>query len=231
MSKNENGTNTLNIMFQRLQDYETMSFEEYKYSFIIVKPNGAKHLSTYLNELKKWKIDVLDLFAIHHHEKINLALHLTERERSHIIPINLMFKDFYGDNAILILIGKRNIEYADFVSEVYEFKWKVRALVEKKYISYVFDTSDILGVNKDQWLKIFDADGNEVKKYDMNHEGSFMVALPNSLHSPDDDVKCSVMELMIIYDLGIICENNIISDDMLKRIINYGTMEMLKDMQ
>ena len=231
MNKNKNSISRLNVMFHRLHDYETMSFEEYKYSFIIVKPNGARHISTYLSELKKLEIDTLNLFAIHNHEEINLALHLTERERSHIIPINLMFKDFYGDNAILILISKKNIEYEDFVSKVYDFKWRARALVEKKYISYVFDTSDILGIKKSQWLKVLDADGNEVKKYDMNHEGVFMVALPNSLHSPDDDVECTVKELMTLYDLGIICEDNIIPDDMLKRVINYGTMEILKDMQ
>jgi hypothetical protein len=227
----KDSNNEFTVIFKRLQDYETMSFEEYKFSFIIVKPNGAKHISTYLEELKKWSIDILDIFAIHNHEKVNLALHLTERERSHIIPINMMFKDFYGDNAVLILIGKKNIEYSEFVSLVYKFKWKARSLVEKKYISYVFDTTDILGVNHGQYLKVLDAEGKEVKKYDMNHKGSFMVALPNSLHSPDDDVESTIKELMTIYHLGIICKNNVIPDAMIERIINYGTMEMLKDMQ
>lgn len=226
-----NNMDNLTIMFSRLKDYKTMSFEEYKYSFIIVKPNGAKHLSAYLSELKKWKIDILGIFAIHNHEEVNLALHLTERERSHIIPINMMFKDFYGDNAILILIGKKNIKYEDFVLKIYDFKWKVRRDVEKKYISYVFDTTDILENNQKQWLKVLDENGNEVEKYDMNHQGSFMVALPNSLHSPDGDVESTVKELLTIYDLNIVCEKNIISETMLSRVINYGTMEMLKDMQ
>lgn len=229
--KEINNINNFFVVFSRLKDYKTMSFEEYKYSFIIVKPNGAKHLSTYLSELKRRKIDILGIFAIHNHEEVNLALHLTERERSHILPINMMFKDFYGDNAILILVGKKNIKYEDFVSEIYDFKWKARGLVEKKYISYVFDTTDILGINQKQWLKVFDENSNEVKKYDMNHEGSFMVALPNSLHSPDDDVESTVKELLTICDLNIVCEENAISETMLSRVINYGTMEMLKDMQ
>lgn len=226
-----NNNGNFAVVFSRLKDYRTMSFEEYKYSFIIVKPNGAKHLSTYLRELKKRNFDILGIFAVHNHEEVNLALHPTEGERRHIIPINIMLKDFYGDNAILILIGKKNIEYESLVSEIYDFKWKARGLVEKKYISYVFDTTDILGFNQKQWLKVIDEKGNEVKKYDMNHEGSFMVALPNSLHSPDDNVESTVNELLTIYDLNIICEENVISETMLSKVINYGTMEMLKDMQ
>ena len=208
-----------------------MPFEEYKYSFIIVKPNGAKHLETYLSELKKRKFNILGIFAIHNHEEINLRLHITERERSHIIPINRMFKDFYGNNAILILIGKKNIEYNDLVSEIYDFKLMARELVKKKYISYVFDTTDILGIAPRQWLKITDEKGNEIDKYEMNHKGSFMVTLPNSLHSPDSDVETTVKELMTIFDLHVVCKENVISETMLSRIINYGTMEMLKDMQ
>ena len=95
----------------------------------------------------------------------------------------------------------------------------------------MFDTTNILGINKGQLLKVMDSDGNEVKKYDMNHKGTFMVALPNSLHSPDNDVGGTVNELMIVHKQGIICEKNIVSDKMLKKITYYGTMEMLKDMQ
>ena len=116
-----NQTNNYATMFSRVKHYETMSFEESKYSFIIVKPNGAKHLSTYLSELEKWNFTVVGIFAVHNHEEVNLALHLTERERSHIIPINKMFRDFYGDNAILILFSKNNINYSDFVKLVYDF--------------------------------------------------------------------------------------------------------------
>ena len=214
----------------RLDNYENMTFEEYKYSFIIIKPNGAKHIEVYLEQLKCMGIDILGIFAIHNHEEVNLALHLTERERSHILPINKMFKDFYCDNAILIFLGEKNITYDDFVSKVHQYKWKARSLVEKKYISYVFDTTSILGVNKGQRLKVIDERGREVKKYDMNDIGSFMVALPNSLHSPDASVVDTINELRIISKLELMRKENIISEEMLQRIIYYGTMEMLKDM-
>lgn len=218
-------------LFARLEDYETIPFEDYKYSFLIIKPSGAKHIKPYLSELKRRDIDVLGMFAIHNHEEVNLALHLTERERSHIVPINKMFLDFYGDSAILVLIRKRNITYTDFVSEIYDYKWAARRLVEKPYITYVFDTTNILGINRYEELKVIDKNGNEVDKYEMNHSGSFMVTLPNSLHTPDADVEDTVKELFVIRDLGLVCVENIITNEMLSKIIYYNTMEMLKDME
>lgn len=217
-------------LYNRINDYENMSYEEYKYNFIIIKPNGARHLKIYINELNRQKIDILGFFAIHNHEEVNLSLHITERERNHILPINKMFNDFYGNCAVLVLIGEKNILYQDFVSKIYNFKWHARSLVEKKYISYVFDTSSILGFNEGQVLKVINKDGNEVSKYEMNEPGSFMVTLPNSLHSPDNNVEMTIHELQIIYQMGIINRNNIISDDILHRITKYNSMEMLKDM-
>lgn len=217
-------------IFNRLNDYKTISYEEYKYGFIIVKPNGARHLQIYINELNREKFDIIGFFAIHNHEEVNLALHHTQREREHILPINKMFKEFYGDSAVLILIGNENISYTDFVAKVYKFKWHARNLVETKYISYVFDTSEILGIDKDQVLKVIDKYGQEIKKYEMNQEGTFMVALPNSLHSPDNDVESTIHELQIIKKMGIVSRKNVIPKDILKKITRYNSMEILKDL-
>lgn len=217
-------------LFNRLRNYDAMGYEEYKYSFIIVKPNGARHLKIYANELKRQGFDVLGFFVIYNHEEVNLSLHTTERERRNIIPINKMFKDLYGDSAILILIGQKNISYSEFVEKVYQFKWHARSLVEINYLSYVFDTSSILGINQGEVLKVIDKEGKEVKKYEMNNEGTFMVALPNSLHSPDNDVETTIQELRLMYEMGIISRQNIIPKRILDRITRYNSMEVLKDM-
>lgn len=50
-------------IFNRLNDYKTISYEEYKYGFIIVKPNGARHLQIYINELNREKFDIIGFFC------------------------------------------------------------------------------------------------------------------------------------------------------------------------
>ena len=64
----------------------------------------------------------------------------------------------------------------------------------------------------------------------MNQEGTFMVALPNSLHSPDNDVESTIHELQIIKKMGIVSRKNVIPKDILKKITRYNSMEILKDL-
>ena len=223
--------NTISInikeVFERLNNYETISFEEYKYSFIIIKPNGARHLKLYIQEIQKSGIDILNYYVLHDHEKVNLALHQTEWELSHVIPINKWFKDFYGNQGILILIGEKNISYSDFTQKIFNFKWMARHLTETPYVSCVFDRSQILNLSPNQELMVVDGNGNIFKKYEMNHSGDFMITLPNSLHSPDADPESTIKELNILRNIGAF-NNIIISTDIFSEIDYFNSMEILK---
>lgn len=217
----------LEEVFSRLNNYELMSFEEYKYSFVIVKPNGARHLKLYIQELEKSGIDVLGYYGVNNHEQINLALHQTERELSHVVPINKWFKDFFGNQGIIILIGKKNISYDDFSKMVFDFKWKARRLTETPYVSCVFDRSKALDLPQTQELKVIDESGTEVKKYEMNCKGDFMITLPNSLHSPDADVVTTVKELQILKQIGAF-DVPIYDTTVFEEIDYLNSMEVLK---
>lgn len=214
-------------MFGRLSNYRIMSIEEYKYSYVIVKPNGARHLKIYIAELERKGIDILGFYVIHDHEKVNLELHPTEWERSHVIPINKWFNDFYGNQGILILIGEKNISYEEFTKKVFEFKCRARHLTEKTYVSCVFDRSQIFKIIPTHELKVIDSNGNEVKKYEMNHSGDFMITLPNSLHSPDANVDSTISEMKILYKIGVF-NSVIMSEEILEEIDDFNSMEILK---
>lgn len=226
MSKNTVETN-LNEIFARLDNYKTMSMEEYKYSFVIVKPNGARHLKPYIREIEKSGIDILGYYVIHDHEKVNLALHTTDWELSHVVPINKWFQDFYGNQGILILVGKNNISYDDFSRLVFDFKWKARHLTETPYVSCVFDRSQILDFSPSQELKVIDETSSEVKKYEMNHSGDFMITLPNSLHSPDGNSASTVAELQVLHNIGAF-SIPIYDTTIFEEIEYFNSMEILK---
>lgn len=218
------------IILEKIGDYRTLGFEEYKYSYLIVKPNGVKHFKTYVEELVQQRFTIIGFFAIQDYETLNIALHPTEKEQRHIVPINNMFKDFYSNYAILILIAKANITYPDFVRQVYLFKTSVRKRFEVQYVSYVFDISEILRDNQHQVLKIYGADKQEIAKREMNHEGTFLVFSVNSLHSPDPDLEVTISEMELLQANGIFSQKNLIPKVLVESIKRYETFAFLKDM-
>lgn len=217
-------------MFRKLEDHRQLGFEDYKYSYFIVKPNGIRHFKPYVDELIAQKFKILDFFAIHDYETINIALHPTPKEQRHIVPINNMFKTLYSNNAILILVAKSHITYDDFVNQVCNFKKNVRTRFEDSSLSYVFDVANLLDDQQNQELKIIGVDGKECSKREMNHKGTFLVFSVNSLHSPDPSVDVTISEMQLLKRSGIFTDKNIIPDVLVKAMLKYDTFAFLKDM-
>lgn len=217
-------------MFAKLENHQSMSFEEEKYSFLIVKPNGVRHFKTYVEELRKQNYTIIGFFAIHDFKSINVALHNTKKKLRHIIPINNMFNTLFSNYAILILISKSHIAYEDFVNEVCKFKVKVRSKFDTPELAYVFDISTLLNDQQNQVIKIIDSNGQEVPKREMNQKGTFKVYSVNSLHSPDPDVDVTISEMQILRKKGIFKNENKIPDNLVTAIMRYETFAFIKDM-
>lgn len=218
-----------NKLFDDISNYEVLEFSDFKYSYLIVKPNGNRHFRTYVEELKKKGFEIFGYYSVMDYATINVALHPTPPEQRHIVPINNMFKDCYGNYGVLILIGKANITYEDFVKEVYAFKSDTRKIFEVKYLSYVFDISNMLEEYREQRLVLLEKDGSEAKKREMNQVGTFLVFSVNSLHSPDPNVKVTVEEMELLKSMNLISESNRIPDEIVYKICKYETFVYLED--
>ena len=182
-----------------------------------------------MEELKKKGFEIFGYYSVMDYATINVALHPTPPEQRHIVPINNMFKDCYGNYGVLILIGKANITYEDFVKEVYAFKSDTRKIFEVKYLSYVFDISNMLEEYREQRLVLLEKDGSEAKKREMNQVGTFLVFSVNSLHSPDPNVKVTVEEMELLKSMNLISESNRIPDEIVYKICKYETFVYLED--
>ena len=217
-------------LFGEMDNYHYMSFEEEKYSFLIVKPNGVRHLETYVKALKENDFKIIAFFAIKDFASINVELHNSKKKLRHIIPINSMFKTFFGNYGILILISKTHITFEDFVNEVCDFKVDIRKQFVRTDLAYVFDISSLIGDQQNQVIKIFDKNGNEVPKREMNQKGTFKVYSVNSLHSPDPTVDATIKEMRILAKRGIFDKKNIIPIQIINKMIFYETFAFMKDM-
>ena len=215
---------------EKMTNYQEGGFEEKKYSFLIVKPNGVRHLETYVKALKENGFNIIEFFAIKDFASINVELHNSKKKLRHIIPINSMFKTFFGNYGILILISKAHITFEDFVKEVCDFKVDIRKQFIRTDLAYVFDISSLIGDQQNQVIKIFDENGNEVPKREMNQKGTFKVYSVNSLHSPDPTVDATITEMKILNKMGIFDSRNIISRRIIRKMIKYETFAFIKDM-
>ena len=141
-----------------------------------------------------------------------------------------MYRDFYGNYGIVIILSKKDITYQNFCMQILSLKKYLRARFEFPYISYVFDTSEIGEKNEHQKLMIVSPDGTEVPKNAMNQEGTFMVFFTNEIHSPDEKVESSIQELQILQTMGLFTPENLIPKVTVENMRRYKTFEFLQDM-
>lgn len=216
---------------QILQQSEKIEFTDLKISYMILKPNAAKHYDSIIKEVEANRFIILDQYAIFDYETVNMALHRNqENALKYIIPISRMYYDFYGNYAVLLLIAKKDIMYEDFCLQVLRLKKYLRAKFELSYISYAFDTSELGEDNLQQKLLIISKEGREVKKDSMNKEGTFMVFNMNEIHSPDGAIESLVSELSLLIKMGILSEENIIPKTIIRNMSKYGTFSFLIDL-
>lgn len=207
------------------------SFEGMKISYMILKPNAAKHYGVIINEIINNRFTILGQYAVLDYETVNMALHIDQpTAMKYIIPISRMYNDFYGNYGVLIVLGKRNITYENFCLQVVTLKKGLRAKFELSYISYAFDTSELGAGNEKQRLVIISPEGKEIKKDKFNEEGTYMVFFINEIHSPDETVDNTVKELKFLMDMGLLEESNTIPSNLLDNMRRYHTFEFLKDM-
>lgn len=221
----------LQMLHRALMEKEKLSFDEYKYSFFILKPNAAKNYETAIKEIQANQFVVVNQYAIMDYDTVNMALHMEQPESmKYIKPISRFNYDFYGNYAILVLVKKRAITYQNFCVQVCRLKRHLRDKFSLAYVSYAFDISELGDENKQQRLTILAKNGDVVPKDTMNQEGTFMVFSINDIHSPDDNVETTVKELKLLEDMGLLDVNNIIPKTILHSIKRYKTFEFLKDM-
>lgn len=219
-------------IINNVRNRENLSFQDKKISYMLLKPNAVLHYEGMINQIERNNFEILAQYAIFDYDTVNMALHQNQPSAmKYIIPISHMYKDFYSNYAILLIIGKNNITYENFSIQVVQLKQILRAKYNLPYISYVFNTSLIGQKNEKQKIIIKDVDGNSMCKERFNEEGTYMLFFTNEVHSPDADLKSMVDEIELLYSMGIIDDRLLIPKSIIHNICRYRTFEFLKDLQ
>lgn len=214
-----------------LKNHEILRLQDYKISYLILKPNAARHYEIIINEIKNSQFTIVNQYAIFDYETVNMALHTgNDDAMKYLVPITRMYYDLYGNYAILIVIAKKDISYEHLCIQVLRLKKYLRAKFEITYMSNVFNTSELGQSNEQQKLIILAKDGKTVEKDSMNEEGTFMVFSTNEIHSPDATVADTVEELKLLDGMQLLNTDNIIPRALIKQMERYKTFEVIKDM-
>lgn len=226
------GEDIMRKLIQKTVDtYKGLEINESKISYLILKPNAAKHYQQIIQEIEANQFQILGQYAIMDYESINMALHIEQpKSLKYIMPISRMYNDFYGNYAILIVIAKKNITYEHFCIQVASLKRYLRDKMKLSYVSFAFNTAELGEENERQRLIILSKDGTELAKDEFNKEGTFMVFYVNEIHSPDDSVANTIKEMKLLLSLDSFNENLKIPKSIVENMKRYGTFELLKDL-
>ena len=213
-----------------LLNYTNMIRTSKKYSYIIVKPNGEKHFASILKSIRSYNLTIERIYKIDDYESVNILLHPEKEKQKYILPINRVYKDFFSNYAILILVSESNISYDILISQIVKLKFEVREKYDYDYIAYILDVSKIGMQYNEETVKIISKSQVEIAKQKMNGKGSYLIMSINEIHSPDSNIQNTVRELILLIDNQIISQRNEISKKTVKLIEKYGTFLFLQDL-
>lgn len=221
---------TLQEIRNSVINYQSLSEVDKKYSYMIVKPNGEKHFAEIIFAIRRANFDIEEMYKISDYEHVNMLLHPEEEKHKYIIPINRVYKDFYSNYGIIILISKANISYQNFVTEIVNLKIEIRNKYDYDYIASILDISKIGMPYNGETVKIISKSYLEVAKQKMNGKGSYLIISINELHSPDSNIENTIQELILLMDNGIIAKKNEIPERLIAYIKKYGTFSFLQNL-
>ena len=221
---------TLQQIKNSILNYKMLLKDDKKYSYMIVKPNGEKHFSEIVWTIRERDFTIEGMFAINDYEHVNILLHPEKEKHKYIVPINKVYKDFYCNMAILILVSKENISYRKLVMEIVQLKLEIRARYDYNYIATILDISKMGMQYNGEVVKIISKSQEEVSKQKMNEKGTYLIISINELHSPDCSIENTINELTLLLDNEIIAEDNRITIEIINKIEKYGVFSFLQDL-
>lgn len=93
---------------------------ELKLGYILVKPNGAKELKKILKDLKTYGFKTFECYVVKNYSEISKELWQVVKKKNFRKDIyeEKIFKKIYGNNGMLVFVGKENISHEKLVEDI-----------------------------------------------------------------------------------------------------------------
>lgn len=210
-----------------------MENKQQHYSYFIVKPDGIKKLNDIISIIEKSGFENMKFFAIHDFENTIKKLYHTHYEKkgekfaesfqSYLNGI----KYIYNNLGLLIMVSDSKTSYEELTQKVFNIKQEVRNKFAPKDIAIATNDRNSKKTNQ---IKLLEDDGSIKAPRCLKESGYHRINDMNIIHCPDPSIVTTIEELNILYNLGIIQDSNMISQNMINNITKYKCGTFLNDM-
>lgn len=175
-------------------------------SYFIIKPDGLRHIKNIYSFIESFinSCDRVYFYKIDNYSELIKKLYyklFTIKEMEFDKKFDYLteaLKSLYGNKAILVIMYKNNKseeDYIKFINEIYKLKYEIRENFVNKDIRIMIKT------NSDEQLN---------DSIIFNDENYFVALskLLSIIHCPEPNIEETMTELRILFEDGVICNNN-----------------------
>lgn len=188
-------------------------------SYFIIKPDGLRHIKNIYSYIESFinSCDQVYFYKVANFSDLIKKLYyklFTIKEMEFDKKFDYLIealKSLYGNKAILVIMYKANKneeEYINFINEIYKLKYEIRENLMNTDIRIMIKNN---------------SDENLSDSITFNDENYFVALskLLSIIHCPEPNVEETMTELRILFEDGVICNNNIID---IKDLINNNLL-------
>lgn len=202
-------SNKLYNMLSQENNYDTkISFPEYKYAYVMVKPDGSKYVMKIVDLIEK-NLELEDIYFIRVGDWKSISEKIYDAKNEwtpHFYTTFSIYADsvneLFGNTALIILIKFKTDLYEEYLEKIYNIKKEIR-MYRNKSFALVTDASKNYNENgklPSTTLKIFNEDGSEKDPYYISSVGFHDFHALNIIHSPDPKISSIIREMKILVE-------------------------------
>lgn len=208
------------------------------YSYIMIKPDGAKYIFATIYELKKRNLyDKISFFKLNNWKSLAEELYEAKNEWTKyyyttFLAYSFTINELFGNTALVILIENSSLKYEDFLQGILEVKNKIRESRDGKFalVTNAKKIPTTLFRELPNTIISLTYENNDKKKiYSMPNIGFHDFHALNILHSPDKNKDKVCRELNILKRYNVFTEKNIVNLEKLKMAEKFNSLEILNE--
>ena len=206
------------------------------YSYFIIKPDGIRYLEGIREKIeKKHKIfKSVKYYGIQDFEQIIKKLYYKHYAKkgdkfaksfeSYLYGL----KDIFGNYGILVLVSAVNTDYETLAQAVFNTKVEIR----QAYVNHNIGVITNYGDGEENFIRFISKTGENKSPRIMKDLGTHRLSDMNVIHCPDPNMHDTLKELEIILSQeGLIDDRNMISEEIMEKMIKYTTAKIQDDMR
>lgn len=200
------------------------------YSYFIIKPDGIR----FFDEIHQIFIDNFEntrYFRIEDYEEVIKKLYFRHYEEKKEKFAN-SFEQYlsasdsiFGNKAILVIVAdKYKEDYDEFRNKVFDIKMRIRSEFSNSSVNLISNNNNR---ELNNYVKIIDDNGDELKHVYSGKKGNYRISKLNVIHCPDSDLQSTCEELKILCDNGVINEKNMLGNQSIADLLRFKTLNRI----